>query len=258
MKAATQSDWKDLLRQAVSEPGVLSKAYSNFHRYSAGNCISATFECFARDLEVGPINTFNGWKSLGRYVKKGEKAIHLCMPITHKTTVTNDEGEEEEKTFTRFVWRPNWFTMSQTDGDDYEAQETPEWTKENALTALDIKEETFKHTDGNVQGYAHDRVIAINPLNKQAHKTIFHEVAHILLGHTDVKAHDTKPPQSLREVEAESVAYLCCTLLGLNQVAESRGYIQHWLGEDDIPETSARRIFKVTNDILKAGQGVSA
>jgi len=57
---------------------------------------------------------------------------------------------------------------------------------------------------------------------------------------------------------AESVAYLCCTLLGLDNVAESRGYIQTWLGNDDIPETSARRIFKVTNDILKAGQEVRA
>jgi hypothetical protein len=59
----------------------------------------------------------------------------------------------------------------------------------------------------------------------------------------------------LREVEAESVAMLVGAALGLPGVEESRGYIQHWNASgQEIPEASARKIFKVADQILKAGR----
>jgi hypothetical protein len=52
-----------------------------------------------------------------------------------------------------------------------------------------------------------------------------------------------------------TVAMLCCASLGLPGVEFSRGYIQRWLGEGGrIPEKTAQRIFRVTNEILKAGE----
>jgi hypothetical protein len=60
-------------------------------------------------------------------------------------------------------------------------------------------------------------------------------------------------PRNLREVEAESVALICCESLGLPGAEYSRGYIQGWIEGDVIPERSAQKIFHVADQILKAG-----
>jgi hypothetical protein len=105
-------------------------------------------------------------------------------------------------------------------------------------------------------GYAKEREIAINPLNPMPWKTTFHELAHILLGHTTEGAFADREhtPKNLREVEAESVALLCCESLELPGAEFSRGYIQGWLAGDVVPEKSAQKIFHVADLILKAGQ----
>src|SRR4051812_43020822 len=83
-KTVFEADWPTILADAVSKPGVISKAYSTFWNYSVGNQLSALFQCMLRRLEPGPIHTYRGWLELGRQVKKGEKAIVLTMPVTVK------------------------------------------------------------------------------------------------------------------------------------------------------------------------------
>src|SRR6266576_5724217 len=82
-----------LLEEAVSKPGTLMKAYSLFWNYSLGNQILALIQADQRGLTLGPIASFNRWKELGRHVKRGEKAIELCMPITCKRTVTEERED---------------------------------------------------------------------------------------------------------------------------------------------------------------------
>jgi hypothetical protein len=66
-------------------------------------------------------------------------------------------------------------------------------------------------------------------------------------------------PRHLREVEAESVALLCCAALNLSGVEFSRGCIQAWWGAGNpVPEKSAQRILKVADEILKAGNNQTA
>jgi hypothetical protein len=55
-----------------------------FHNYSLANAMLALIQCEMRGIQPGPINTFPGWKALGRHVIKGQKAISLVMPITYK------------------------------------------------------------------------------------------------------------------------------------------------------------------------------
>ena len=100
-----------------------------------------------------------------------------------------------------------------------------------ALDALDIQQTPFTETDGNCQGYARKRQIAINPVAQLPHKTLFHETAHVILGHTsEADFTDTeRTPKNLREVEAEAVALLCCEALNLEGADYCRGYIQNWL-----------------------------
>ncbi len=258
MASPTAPNFTDLLHSAVTEPGVISGAYRQFHGYSLGNQLLAWSQCRDRELEPGPLATYPRWKELGRHVRKGSKALVLCMPVTSKRSEKTDDGETEEHCFTRFIYRANWFTLAQTDGDALPELEPATWDRARALTELKVHEIAFTSTDGNCLGYARDRAIAVNPCNPLAHKTRFHELAHVLLGHTTEHEHaDTdRTPRNLRECEAEAVALLCCEALSLPGADESRGYIQAWYGQGHpIPERSAQRILKTADQILKAGTG---
>ena len=261
----TAPTFADLLKTAVTDPGILSRAYQQFHQYSLGNQLLAWAQCLDREIPPGPINTFPGWKALGRCVRKGQKAITLCMPITVKRrgqagdTAPADADPDAPEVFTTFVHKPRWFVLSQTEGEPLAEPEIPAWDRETALTVLDVAEVPFDYVDGNVMGFARERAIAVNPVNPLPHKTRFHELAHVLLGHTaeGQQADSEITPRTLRECEAESVALLCCAALNLPGVDEARGYIQSWW-TGEIPERSAQRILKVADQILKAGtdQGV--
>jgi hypothetical protein len=164
------------------------------------------------------------------------------MPLTRKK---KEEGGEDKTIITTFVWKPLWFVLAQTDGEPIPMPEIPAWDKEKALAALNIKETEFTLTDGNVQGYAQKREVAISPLAAMHHKTLFHELAHVELGHTlESEFTDSEhTPRNLREVEAESVALLLCESLELEGSEFCRGYIQSWLRGDVIPEKSAQKVF---------------
>jgi len=259
--AATDHAFADLLARAVTEPGIISRAYSAFHGYSIGNQLLALVQCAERGIEPGPIATFPGWLEKGRHVRKGEKALTLCMPITVKRREAEAADEADAATFTRFIYRPRWFVLAQTDGDALPPASVPSWDATRALAALNVEETPFAATDGNVQGYAMARTIAVSPLAELPHKTRFHELAHVVLGHTAETAEgvsdDERTPRTLREVEAETVALICLEALGLPGAEYCRGYIQHWNARRDaepIPERSAQRILKAADQILRAGR----
>src|SRR5207249_10998000 len=95
--------WSALLVEAVNKAGLIMKAYSAFHSYSLGNQLLALVQCQIRGLQPGPINTFPKWQELGRHVKRGERALTLCMPITGKRRKNTDDDEStNEATFTSF------------------------------------------------------------------------------------------------------------------------------------------------------------
>lgn len=246
-----------LLREAVSEPGIISAAYRAFHSYSLGNQILAASQLIERGMSITPVASFQAWKTKGRIVKKGEKAIRLFMPMMiHRMDRDEATGEDQEIRYQAFFMRPNWFSLDQTEGKTCKPEtEIPGWDRELALQALGISEVRFEYLNGNCQGYAIEMRIAINPLAVLPHKTRFHELAHIVLGHTAETAlhDDERTPRNLREVEAESVAYLMCCLLDLPGKFEARGYIQSWLDGEQINEKTARRIFAAADRLLKVG-----
>ncbi len=188
------------------------------------------------------------------------------MPLTRKRKPDEQlpAGTREETQHvasTRFVHRNNWFVLAQTDGQDVAQATLPSWDRTHALNFLSIVEEPFAMTDGNCQGYARGRSIAISPLAHLPHKTRFHEVAHVVVGHTAEAAAGLTDsditPRGLREVEAEAVALVCLEALGLPGAEHCRGYIQHWntsRSNEPIPERSAQRVFKAADAILEAGE----
>lgn len=244
-----------LLAEAVTEPGTISEAYSAFHSYSFGNVIAAWSQCRARQIKLGPIATYKAWQSKGRQVKRGEKAIVLCMPMTVKDKPT-DAKPEADGCHTFFAWRPFWFVLGQTDGSmEPEAVSLPDWNEAQALATLKIERADFDMADGNVMGYARARTITVSPLAYNPVRTLLHEIAHVVLGHTEKGEHTETETltRSAIEVEAEATAYLVGSALGVQGLEMSRGYLQHWLAGNKVDDKSAARIFKAADAILKAG-----
>lgn len=254
MKKNETLDFSSILIEAVQNDGMISSAYSKFYRYSINNQLLAFFQCLQQGIDVGGIATYKKWKELGRQVKKGSKAIGLYMPVTYKK-VDEETGEERDHSF--FAFKNNWFVFSQTEGEtnDVEDADIPNYDFAKALAELNITKVKFEDADFNCQGYAMKNKIAINPVAEFPHKTFFHEVAHNVLGHTDEKelSDNDKTPINIKEVEAESVAYILLSILNLDGKKQSRGYIQHWLKNEKISDESTKAIFKAADKILKAG-----
>jgi antirestriction protein ArdC len=242
----------------VTEPGRIHEAYTRFHNYSLGNQLLAWAQCLERGLELGPMATYPAWQAMGRQVRKGAKAIVLCQPVTlRRTAVDAETGDETKVAFTRFTYRPKWFVLAQTEGQAYEAPAPPAWDKATAFEALQVAETPFTMADGNCQGFARGREVAVSPIAVVPFKTLVHELAHVVLGHTleHTMVDGDTTARDIREVEAEGVALLVCGALSQDGLEYCRGYIQHWLGERrEIPERSAQRIFKAADTILRAGR----
>jgi hypothetical protein len=245
-----------LLQSAINEPGRVHNAFHAFHGYSIGNQLLALIQCAERGIPPGPIASFNRWKERGRFVQKGQKAIALWMPITVKRTIGQDGAEPEDVAFTRFLLKRNWFVLSQTAGQEFTPEPIPGWDRARALQTLGIDEIPFDHTDGNVWGFARRRQVAVSPLSPLPDRTLLHELAHVVLGHTveTMEQDGPRTPRNIREVEAEGVALLCAAALELEGAEYSRGYLQHWLQGQEIPERSCQRIFKAADAILRAGR----
>jgi antirestriction protein ArdC len=244
--------YQAMFEKALEGDGKSLKGYSLFHRYSFANQMWAMMQMLDRGIEVSPIATFKKWQELGRNVQKGSKAIELCMPCTVKDK--QKDGTEKPKTI--FIFRKNWFAMSQTEGEEVQFPEV-EFNFDKAVQTLGLTKEAFKYTDGNAQGYARKgKIFAINPIAEMPHKTFFHEVGHILLGHTEGESEfvdSVTTTRNIQEVEAESVALCCMLALGIEGIEYPRGYIKGWLQAEEIPADSIKKVFRVADQILKAG-----
>jgi antirestriction protein ArdC len=254
--ANTDIKWSEILNEAITVPGRISDCYSTFYNYSIGNQLLAYSQLQQRKLPIGPIATYKKWKELNRQVQKGQKAIALCMPVSFEKK--DSAGNKTGEFVNTFMFKNNWFALSQTEGQDYEPEQvTPNWNSKKALETLNVERVDFELANGNVQGYAtRDNKIAINPVAKEPEKTLFHELAHIVLGHTSehTMSDSESTPKNIKEVEAESVAYILCSVLGLGDLSDSRAYIQDWLNHEQVTDKSAQKIFAAADKILKAGE----
>ena len=106
--------------------------------------------------------------------------------------------------------------------------------------------------DGNCQGYSFERNVSVSPVAAYPMKTMFHEIGHVMLGHTTDNAGGESPcSRGVGEFQAESVAYLLAHELELSEWApeESRAYIQHWLGDEQVTNAHIRAVFTAVDKI---------
>jgi antirestriction protein ArdC len=253
-------DWRATLTEALNAPGSLGNTYTRFYSYSFLNQIRLMMQGTHE-----PVATYNRWTELGRQVRKGSKAKVVLAPVMVSRDAKDGNGNivigENGKPGKRqilvgFRDSRTVFGYSDTDGDDLPPVELPGWDTETALAVLGIDRVAFDMVNGNAQGFAFEdnngRHVALNPTAAYPAKTLLHELAHLVLGHC--KDGD-ETHRGVAEFEAEATAYLVAKELELIawDPAESRAYIQRWLGGTEVAEDNISRVFAAVNKILTAG-----
>src|SRR3989442_2358266 len=147
-KDREEIQFRQLLEEAVTKPGTLMKAYSLFWSYSIGNQILALIQANNRGIPLGPIASFNRWRELGRHVKRGEKAIELCMPVTCKRTVKEereDGSEARNGSHIQAVRIPSSLVHALADRwRRISGTRDSAWDRARALSALNVEEIWFE------------------------------------------------------------------------------------------------------------------
>lgn len=249
-RQAEKLDWSKLIEEALNAPGGLGNTYNRFYEYSFMNQILL----WSQGVNE-PVATYKRWLEMGRQVKKGSKAKAILRPIAFKAE--NEKGELESRV-KGFKMVNCLFTASETDGEPLPDVTRPDWNPLLAMDSLGIEQIDFNHLNGNIQGYSVGKNFAINPVAKYPVKTTFHELGHIVLGHTSPdKTAEYEQHRGVQEFQAEAVAYICLNeleALDSFDASESRGYIQSWLGIEHPNDAAIREVFTAANSILKAGR----
>jgi antirestriction protein ArdC len=237
---------------------------SRFHRYSFGNTLLIHLQCH----EATRIAGFHAWRKLGRNVRKGEKAIWILAPVTRKASdEPSDDTATDAKVRTLVAFKPAAvFDISQTDGE-----ELPEVVTrlegddvDDAFTRLAgiarglgyTVEEDYLHGPNGVCNYTERRItIEVGNQPVQQVKTLVHEIAHAIL-------HEDSKDRALAELEAESVAYVVCAVLGIDSGDYTFGYVTTWAGGGDEAIAGIRaagtRIQRTANDIVSQLEAADA
>jgi len=253
---AGELDWPQLIETALTAPGNLGSTYSRFHDYSLANML-----LFRMQGLYEPVAPYSRWKSLGRHVLRGARAKEVIVPVLINEPESEETPEEKHERVARLVGFKVVrvvFGLSDTEGPDLPPVPTPGWDLQHALGKLAINEGAFVSTNGNIQGYSQGLEFAINPIAVNRTKTMFHELGHIVLGHTIPSRYEEySTHRGIMEFQAEAVAYLAMNELGQlddDTASRSRGYIQHWLRDEHPPDKAIQQVFRATDAILKSGR----
>lgn len=219
---------------------------SRFHHYSWHNIWLILITCPHATQVAG----FRKWQSMNRYVRKGEKGIPILAPILVKEEM---QDTEETRQFLRGFKVVYVFDVSQTEGEplpeppNWKSPEKNEELTERLLTFAREKGITVteKVLAGEIQGLSKGGAIALDPL--AGTKTLIHEIAHELM-HQD----STAPVErSIRELEAEAVAFVVGKHFGLDTSNSSANYISLWNGGKDTILAHMERVQGVASTIIK-------
>lgn len=253
-------DWSQLMTEALTAPGNLGSVYNRFHDYSLTNMF-----LFMMQGVHEPVASFSRWKSLGRQVVRGARAKDVIVPVlVHDKSPEPADDEPIEGQRERVARLIGFkvvravFSLSDTSGPELPPVRLPTWDLPTALARLAIRQAPFVSTNGNLQGYSVDREFAINPVAVHPAKTTFHELAHIVLGHTiATRLGEYAQHRGVMEFQAEATAYLAMNelqQLDEDTARHSRGYIRHWLRDEQPGDREIRFVFSATDQILRAGR----
>ena len=224
---------------------------SRFHSYSWTNSLLIMMQNPEATLVAG----FQRWLKQGRHVRKGEKGIGIMAPLVYRnrddsngqhsgpSQQTDSNGERSIRGF-KIV---HVFDVTQTEGD-----ELPELARiggepgqllgslEELIRAngIVLKDEVLP---GGVQGISRKGEIGIAEGldSPERFAVLAHELAHEWMHDVD---QSQSLPKTVRETEAEAVAYVVCRSFGLDCSTRSSDYIQMYRGDEATLIASLERI----------------
>jgi antirestriction protein ArdC len=197
-------------------------------------------------------------------VKKGEKGIMIMAPVTRRIgniEEQRDDGTVESKDIHRVVnVKPVYvFDISQTDGEPLPefAQVTgePAHHVERLKAFIQSRGIVLEYADalGGAMGSSHGgRIRILSGQTEPAEFSVLaHEYAHEALHRGERRIETSK---TIRETEAEAVAYVVCNAIDLETSTASSDYIQLYRGDKDTLAESLQHVRNVSAEILEALQ----
>lgn len=235
-------------------------AMARFHSYSFGNILQIARQR-PTATRVAGIRT---WNQMGRFVKKGEKGIQILAPLMgyrrRKTENTETDPERETKTQSVLIgFRAVYvFDVAQTEGADlpeFEHSITGE-VGEHRERLIDFLAQQnialeFNEKIAPALGVSYGGKIALLPGQSKAEEfvSLVHETAHELLHKAERR---TMTTQTVRETEAEAVAFIVGQAVGLEMGSASSDYIQMYAGNATLLAESLEVIQRTASTILRA------
>jgi hypothetical protein len=232
-------------------------AMARFHSYSFGNILAIARQRPAATRVAG----IRAWNELGRFVKRGEKGIQILAPIIgHRRNRDAAEQEQDTKPASVLIgFRAVYvFDLSQTEGADlpeFEHNITGEVGEHRdrmiAFLARQNITLEFNEKIAPALGVSYGGKIALLPGQSKAEEftTLVHETAHELLHKAERR---TMTTATVRETEAEAVAFIVGQSVGLEMGTASSDYIQMYAGNAALLAESLEVIQRTSAVILAA------
>jgi antirestriction protein ArdC len=229
----------------------LLKAMALFHKYSWHNVALIASQRPTATRVAG----FQTWRTMKRFVRKGEKGIAILAPIVGRS----ETESTSDKARTVLGFRAAYvFDVEQTDGEPLptpgEASGDPGVKTVSLKAAILAKGIALESVDdlGGALGTSSGGYIrfltGLSPAMEFT--TLVHEYAHELLHHAD----DRPASRDTRELEAEAVAFVVGAAVGLN-TSNSRDYIHLYRGDREALAQSLTRVQQTASAILQAVDG---
>ena len=220
-----------------------------FHRYSFGNVMLI----LSQRPDATRVAGYRTWQGLGRQVRKGEKGITIIAPMMLKQDA--EPGEDPEKVL-RFK-AATVFDVSQTDGEELPKPAQMQGTPREHLQRLErfIVDQgivlELRMDIGQAAGISMGGHICIRPelTPPERFSVLVHELAHEMLHHGE---HAERGDKKTRELEAEAVAYVVSTGIGLEPGTACSDYIQSYGGDAEKLAAVLDRVQKTAARILDA------
>lgn len=236
-------------------------AIGRFHCYSLRNVMLIASQKPTATHVAG----FHAWHKLGRFVKKGEKAILILAPVVPRKNESEQQEEIDESSTAVGFRAAHVFDISQTDGQELPAigsvKGDPRDYRERLgrfITEQGIALE-YSQDIAPARGTSEGGKITLLPGQSPAEEfaTLVHEVAHEKM-HRDERR--TSTSKRIRETEAEAVAFVVCHSIGLETGSAAQDYIQLYDGDAKLLTESLQYIQQAANNILNAigAEGSSA
>ena len=224
---------------------------AKFHRYSFQNCMLIA----CQRPNATHVAGFNAWKKLGRQVVKGAKGIAILAPCVYRSKDDDEAADGDKKAVVMGFKVVHVFDVSQTEGEDLPQFAAIDGDPGELIERLELVigqhdiSLTYDYLPSGALGVSAAGSIIIRPDLSPAERfaVLAHEFAHELL-HKGERRHDTT--KTVRETEAEAVAFVVCQAIGLDSSTRSADYIQLYRGTTETLAESLDYIQKTATHIL--------